>query len=349
MSILSDLHRPVVAAPMAGGPSTPHLAAAVADAGGLGFLAAGMLTPDRMAADIQETRELTRRAFGVNVFLPGDRSADPSAIAAYAEHLEPEARRWGARLGDPVGGDDHYPAKLAALLADPVPVVSFAFGLPDAGTVAALHDRGSDVWVTVNHPDAAAAATELGVDAVVVQGTEAGAHRGGALDSDDYGVLALLRLAAARCAVPLVAAGGITDGAALAAVIAAGASAAQIGTAFLRCPEAGTLPVHRTAVASAADTTLTRAFTGRRARAVVNDFIRRHDAHAPRAYPHVLNLTRPVLSAAREAGDPATVNLWAGQAHGLAREAPAAEVVAALCDEARTALTAAAERSAAWD
>lgn len=195
---------------------------------------------------------------------------------------------------------------------------------------------------------AAAEAAARGVDAVVMQGTEAGAHRGGALDSDDYAVLPLLRLAAARCAVPLVAAGGVTDGPALAAVLTAGAGAAQLGTAFLRCPEAGTRPVHRAAVAGATDTRLTRAFTGRRARAVVNDFLRAHDAAAPRAYPHVLNLTRPLLAAARESGDPSTVNLWAGQAHALTREIPAAQLVDQLTTEALAALAAIEERAWAW-
>ncbi|HEX2771923.1 MAG TPA: nitronate monooxygenase [Micromonosporaceae bacterium] len=348
MSMLSTLRRPVVAAPMAGGPSTPRLAAAVSAAGGLGFLAAGMLTPDRMAAEIRQVRDLTREPFGINLFLPGDRSVDPDDIQAYASRLAPEARRWGVPLGEPAGGDDDYPGKLAALLSDPVPVVSFAFGLPDRRTVRALHDRRSEVWATVNHPEAAGIAADLGVDAVVVQGTEAGGHRGGSADGDDYGLLPLLRLTAGRCTVPLVAAGGVTDGAALAAVLAAGASAAQVGTAFLRCPEAGTLPAHRAAVASAADTALTRAFTGRRARAVVNDFLQRYDTGAPRAYPHVLNLVRPVLAAARAAGDSATVNHWAGQSHPLARDLPAARIVEELCREARLALTAAADRAAGW-
>jgi NAD(P)H-dependent flavin oxidoreductase YrpB (nitropropane dioxygenase family) len=348
MSMLSRLRRPVVAAPMAGGPSTPHLAAAVSTAGGLGFLAAGMLPPDRMAAEIRQARDLTREPFGINLFLPGDRAVDRTAIVSYAASLESEARRWGVRLGEPAGGDDHFPEKLATLLSDPVPVVSFAFGLPDRHTVDALHALGSEVWATVNHPDAAATAADLGVDAIVVQGTEAGAHRGGADDAADYGVLPLLRLTANRCAVPLVAAGGVADGAALAAVLAAGATAAQIGTAFLCCPEAGTLPAHRAAVASSADTALTRAFTGRRARAVVNDFLRQYDAHAPRAYPHILNLLRPVLGAARTAGDSETTNLWAGQAHALARELPAARIVEELCRDARLALSEAVGRAARW-
>jgi nitronate monooxygenase len=348
MSILRALRRPVVAAPMAGGPTTPALAAAVSNAGGLGFLAAGMLTPERMTADIRQVRTLTDQPFGVNVFLPGDQPVDRQAIDEYATGLALEAQRWGVRLGEPVGGDDAFPAKLDALLADPVPVVSFVFAHPDAEVVAALQARGTEVWATINHPHAATAATAVGVDAIVVQGTEAGAHRGGARDDADYGLLPLLRLTAARSRTPLVAAGGIADGAALAAVLAAGATAGQIGTAFLRCPEAGTRPLHRDAVARDADTRLTRAFTGRRARAIVNDFLQRHDSTAPAAYPHLLQLTRPLLAAARQSEDPTTVNLWAGQAHALAQEIPAEQLVEQVTGEALAALAALNDRATTW-
>ncbi|MFC5923424.1 nitronate monooxygenase [Micromonospora vulcania] len=348
MSVLSSLRHPIVAAPMAGGPSTPALAAAVSAAGGLGFLAAGMIDAERLAADVAEVRARTDRPFGVNVFLPGTGAVDEAAIRAYADRLAPHARRQGVTLGEPSGGDDAYPQKLAALLADPVPVVSFVFGLPDPAVVAALRERGTEVWATVTRPAAATAAAELGVDAVVVQGTEAGGHRGGMPDDDDYALLPLLRLAAAGCDRPLVAAGGIADGPGLAAVLAAGATAAQLGTAFLRCPEAGSSPMHRAAVASAAPTALTRAYTGKRARGVANDFLRRHDAAAPVGYPQVLHLTRPLLAAARRDGDDSVANLWAGQAHHLARELPAVQLVAELSADARNALAAVAERSTRW-
>jgi NAD(P)H-dependent flavin oxidoreductase YrpB (nitropropane dioxygenase family) len=348
MAIARQLRRPIIGAPMAGGPSTPALAAAVSQAGGLGFLAAGMISTERLVDDVHETLRLTDRPFGVNVFLPGKGVPDQLAVAAYRQSLADEAERWGVALGEPGRGDDDYRAKLDALLAEPVAVVSFAFNLPDGPTVAALQRAGSEVWVTVNHPDAATAADELGVDALVVQGTEAGGHRGGALDDADYGVLPLLRLAAGRTGKPLVAAGGIADGAALAAVLAAGATAAQIGTALLRCPEAGTSAVHRAAVAGSVDTALTRAFTGRRARAVVNDFLLQHERDAPAAYPAVLDMTRPVLAAARAAGDAGTANLWAGQAHELAREIPAGQVVQELTAEAFGALVALVERAHGW-
>jgi len=348
MSVLSALRQPIVAAPMAGGPSTPALVSAVSAAGGLGFLAAGMIDTGRLVADIAEVRARTQRPFGVNVFLPGDGVVDESAIRGYARRLAPQADRFGVSLGEPVGGDDAYPEKLAALLADPVPVVSFAFGLPDRAAVAALRERGTEVWATVTRPDAATAAAELGVDAVVVQGTEAGGHRGGVPDDDDYSLLPLLRLAAAVCDRPLVAAGGIADGPALAAALAAGAAAAQLGTVFLRCPEAGSSPLHRAAVASAAPTALTRAYTGKRARGVVNAFLRAHDAAAPAGYPQVLHLTRPLLAAARRDEDASVVNLWAGQAHPLARDVPAAQLVAEFSASARAALATAAQLSTRW-
>ncbi|MEU7841993.1 nitronate monooxygenase [Micromonospora sp. NPDC049114] len=348
MSVLSELRHPIVAAPMAGGPSTPALVSAVSAVGGLGFLAAGMIDTVRLVADIAEVRARTDRPFGVNVFLPGDDTVDEAAVGEYARRLAPQADRFGVRLGEPVGGDDAYPQKLAALLADPVPVVSFAFGLPDRAVVAALRERGTEVWATVTGPAAATAAAELGVDAVVVQGTEAGGHRGGMPDDDDYALLPLLRLAAARCDRPLVAAGGIADGPALAAALAAGAQAAQLGTMFLRCPEAGSSPLHRAAVASAAPTALTRAYTGKRARGVVNEFLRTHDAVAPAGYPQVLHLTRPLLAAARRDGDASVVNLWAGQAHPLARDVPAAELVVEVSAAARAALTVAAQRATRW-
>jgi nitronate monooxygenase len=345
-AVLAALRRPVIAAPMGGGPSTPGLVHAVGRAAGLGFLAGGYLSAARLAEDAAAVRSLGAQPFGVNLFVPGTPPADDSAVRAYAARLEPEARRLGVQLGRPVFDDDAYTEKLAVLLDRPPAVVSFAFGLPSRGVVAALRSRGSEVWVTVTAPGTAPDAELLGVDALVVQGVEAGAHRGGVDDTDDVALLPLLRLVAARTPLPLVASGGVVDGAGLAAVLAAGASAAQVGTAFLRCPEAGTAAVHREAVVTRTSTELTRAFTGRRARGIVNRFLREH-TDAPAAYPAVHHLTRPLRAAARAAHDPDVVNLWAGQAHELARELPAGEVVARLVDEARAAvrdLTARADR-----
>jgi nitronate monooxygenase len=335
------LRRPIVQAPMAGGPSTPALAAAVSAAGGLGFLAAGYRTPQAVREEVRATRELTGERFGVNVFLPGP-PGDDEAVRRYAGQLRAEAERWGVELGEPRADDDAWEAKVAVLAEERVPVVSFTFGLPRPDVVSALHDAGTTVLVTVTTPEEAVAAAGTGADALVVQGVEAGGHRGGLRDEDgvgEYGLLVLLRLVARAVDLPLVAAGGVVDGASVAAVLVAGAEAAQLGTAFLGCPEAGTSPVHRAALAAGGETALTRAFSGRRARGLVNRFLAEHGPTAPAAYPQVHHLTTPLRAAARSAGDAGGINLWAGQGHRLVEPLPAGEQVRRLADDAREALT----------
>jgi nitronate monooxygenase len=198
------------------------------------------------------------------------------------------------------------------------------------------------MWATVTSPTEAREAAALGMDGLVAQGAEAGGHRGGANDDPDeaIGLLALLQLVRAAVPLPLVAAGGIMTGAAVAAVLALGARAAALGTAFLDCPEAGTAPVHRLALRSEAATALTRAFTGRTARGINNRFLREHSAAAPRAYPEVHHLTAPLRAAGRTAGDADLVNLWAGQAYPLLRALPARELVGVLAAELHAAAAA---------
>jgi nitronate monooxygenase len=343
--VLSSLRVPIVQAPMGGGSSTPALAAAVADAGGLGFLAAGYKTADAVRADIAALRELTQRPFGVNVFAPPPPTADAEAVERFASELRAEAERYGAPLGDPRHDDDAWAAKLALVAELGVPVVSFTFGCPAAGDVQDLHRAGAAVWVTVTTPTEAELAAAVGADALVVQGTEAGGHRATFDDTapGDIGLLALLQLVSARVDLPLVATGGIATGRGIAAVLAAGAAAAALGTAFMLCPEGATAPAHREAIAGEGDTALTRAFTGRTARGIVNRWLREH-GDAPSAYPDVHHLTAKVRAAARSAGDPDGFHLWAGQAHALARDLPAGELVAALWEEARSALRTAAVR-----
>lgn len=347
--ILDELAVPIVLAPLGGGPSTPELAAAVSEAGGLGSLASGYLTVDATRGAIDATHELTDRPFGVNVFVPTPAPAEQAAYAAYAERLRGWADRRGLELGEPRYDDDGFEAKIDLLADEPVAVVSFTFGLPSAVAVERLRAAGSEVWITVTSPDEAARAAAVGADALVVQGAEAGGHRASFADRDGlpvHGLLALIQLVAARERLPLVASGGVATGAAVAAVLAAGASAAQVGTAFMLCPEAGTNPAHREALRSDAGTELTRAFTGRLARGVRNEFMAEHGAAAPIAYPEVHHLTAPLRKAARERGEAGLVNLWAGEAHALARAAPAAEVVADLAAGARAASAALSRRLA---
>ena len=196
------------------------------------------------------------------------------------------------------------------------------------------------MWVTVTTADEAVAATDAGADALVVQGVEAGGHRGSTdvAAPGDAGLLALLQLVRAVTDRPLIATGGIATGHGVAAVLAAGASAAQLGTAFMLTPEAGTSEAHREAFGRTAPTRITRAFTGRYARGIENRFMREHEGEAPLGYPEVHNLTAPLRVAARERGDADGFHVWAGQAYPLAEPVPAGELVRRLADEAREAL-----------
>ncbi|MGW4898536.1 nitronate monooxygenase, partial [Kitasatospora sp. NPDC004240] len=206
---------PVVGAPMAGGASTPELVAAVSAAGGLGFLAAGYRGAGAVAEEVARVRKSTDRPFGVNLFVPGE-PGDPAAVAAYRRRLLPEAEALGVTLPEETGPDrDDWEAKIAALTADPVPVVSYTFGLPSPEEVRALRAAGSLQIGTVTTPEEARRAQAAGVDALCVQGPEAGGHRATFRVADTPGDLPLLELLAAVRAVtalPLIAAGGIGDG-----------------------------------------------------------------------------------------------------------------------------------------
>jgi nitronate monooxygenase len=348
MPVLGQLPLPIVQAPLAGGPSTPALAAAVCEAGGLGFLAAGYKRVDAIRADLEALRGLTTRPFGLNVFAPPAAAADPASVSAYAAALRAESERRGVELGEPRRDDDGWEDKLALALQERVAVVSFTFGCPSPAVIGRFDDAGAEVWVTVTTPAEARLARDAGAHALVVQGVEAGGHRGGFEDEPgtELGLLAALQLIGAEVELPLVATGGLATGRSIAAVLAAGAAAAQLGTALMRTPEAGTSPAHRDALASGEPTALTRAFTGRTARGVVNRFLREHSGDAPAAYPEVHHLTAPLRTAAREQGDADGFHLWAGQAHALAEELPAGELVRRLAADAAAALEDAARRLA---
>ena len=266
---------------------------------------------------------------------------DRGRLTAYAQAIKPEADRLRVAVGDSHFDDDSLEAKLEVVSRERPAIASFAFGCPAPEVIERLHEHDIAVWVTVTEADEALLAAHSGADALIVQGVEAGGHRGSFEDADgcgEIGLLPLLRLVARAGELPLIASGGIADGAAVAAVLAAGARAAQIGTAFMRCPEAATSDPHRDALTRPTPTALTRAFSGRRARGIVNAFMHDHSAHAPTAYPHVLHLTAPLRAAAREAGDADAINLWAGQAHTLAEDRPAGELVLRWSAEARAAI-----------
>lgn len=333
MAFLDLLSSRIVVAPMAGGPSTPQLVIAASRAGALGFLAAGYKTAASMMAEIEAVRAAAVEVFGVNVFVPGVPCSEAEDLVQYLKSVgaDPENGTWD---------DDDFVGKVTALLADPPPLVSFTFGCPEAAVISALRDAGASVLVTVTSPAEALVAADAGADALCVQGFEAGAHRGTFVNADaftqDYGILSLIGAVGSLSSLPLIAAGGIMTAGQVQAVVAAGAIAAQCGTAFLRCPESGAHPRHKAALADRryTTTTLTRAFSGRPARGLVNQFILDHP-DAPAAYPEINNATRPLRAAAAARGDTERMGLWAGQGFRSATDLPAGEVVSLLTMSAK--------------
>ncbi|MFI6942779.1 nitronate monooxygenase [Streptomyces sp. NPDC050418] len=346
---------PIVQAPMAGGASCPALAAAVSEAGGLGFLAAGYKTADGMYQEIKQLRGLTGQPFGVNLFMPQPEYGDRAAVTVYASQLAGESAWYETPLGDPdVDLDDGFDAKLAVLVDDPVPVVSFTFGCPGRDVLDALARVGTYSIVTVTTAEEAQAAQWAGADAVCAQGIEAGGHQGTHRDNPEtdgagIGLLSLIAQVRETVQLPIVAAGGLMRGGQIAAALAAGADMAQLGTAFLVCPESGANVLHKQALTNPlfVRTELTRAFSGRPARGLVNRFLREHGPYAPAAYPQVHHLTSGLRKAAAKAGDAQGMALWAGQGHRMARELPAGQLIEVLDAEFRSAAAALGVRGAA--
>jgi nitronate monooxygenase len=328
-----DLSRlPLVVAPMAGGPSTVDLVVAGARAGALGFLAGAYKTAAALAEDMAAVRAAGVDAFGVNLFVPGDPTVDPGGLAAYLARLESDAAALGVALGDASWNDDDYPAKVDAVLAAPPAVVSFTFGIPSVGVLGALRAAGSAILLTVTTPEEAFVALRAGPDALVLQGAEAGAHRGSLVNVDrpdqDRPLRALLAAVRRRTRVPLVAAGGVGGPEEVADLLTRGADMVGAGTAFLRCPESGAPVALKEALGdgSLTRTAVTRAFSGRRARALVNAMVQEHPG-APAAYPEINNATRPLRAVAARAGDVHHMSLYAGTGFSRATARPAAEVV----------------------
>lgn len=340
MFSLADLRFPVLQAPMAGGPSTPALAAAVSRAGGLGFLAGGYLTASALAEQIAAVDAAAAGPYGVNLFVPETVPTDRAALARYAEALEPWRKRFGLESGPlPEHSDDDWAAKTELLLEHPVPVVSFAFGLPGVELVRGLQSAGSLVLLSVASAEEAAAAAALGPDALVVQAAAAGGHRATLRQDavpEAVELPELLRRVRSRTKLPLVAAGGIATGPDVRRALAGGAVAVQVGTAFAVAEEAGTASVHRKALlaaTAASPTVVTRTFSGRPARALVNEFTRGMGPEEIVGYPEVHFLTSPIRAAARGADDAEAVNLWAGTGVGSVRAGTAEQILGRLVED----------------
>ncbi len=337
---------PIIQAPMAGGPTTPELVAAVSNAGGLGTLGAAYMTPKAIREAIEAIRGLTDRPFGVNLLVPPPADASPEAIARAQVLLD----RYRVELGIPPSPDvntgmEPFGEQVEEVARARVPVFSFAFGIPDASALERLHASGTMILGTATTVAEARLLDAAGVDAVVGQGSEAGGHRGTfATDFErgQVGTLALIPQIVDAVRVPVVAAGGIMDGRGLAAALALGAAAAQMGTAFLRCPESGASSLHKAALAESRDdaTVVTRVYTGRPARGLRNrmsDELSTHSSELP-AYPVMNALTRGIRQAAAHAGRPDLLALWAGQGAPLGSDVPAGDVVRSVATEAARVL-----------
>jgi nitronate monooxygenase len=328
---LADLSTRVLAAPMADGPSTPELAAAVSNTGGLGFVAAGLSSAEELADTILAARKLTSGPLGVNLLVPQPAAANKCHLSAYESALAPKAEDYGVLVGEPRHHDD-WDAKLEVVCDLAPEVVSFTFGLPSELQIRRLYDVGILNLATVTSVREGMIALSYGVDALVAQGPHAGGHRatfdpltmppGDSLDD--------LVSALAYCFdCPVVAAGGLGTARDVRRVRDAGATAVQLGTALLLADEAGTNPVHRAALRNPhfTETVTTRAFTGRYGRALRNRFFDDHDPDAIFGFPEVAMMIAPIQAAAVRRGDPHGTVLWAGAAFRHAKAAPAADIV----------------------
>jgi nitronate monooxygenase len=329
---IRDLTARVIVAPMSGGPTTPELAAAATNAGGLGFLAGGYLSADTFADRVVAARKLTPGPLGVNLFAPQPSAGTPQMIQRYAAALEPEAERYAVALGDPHYSDDDWSAKLDVVLDLRPEVVSFTFGLPTALERRRLALAGITMVASVTTVREAELAVDIGADVLAAQGPAAGGHRGTFDPAAQPATEPLAELLSALCtrfSLPVIAAGGLATAGDIEAAMAVGAVAAQLGTAFLLADEAGSSPVHRAALQDPAfsETVVTRAFSGRYARGLRNRFIDEHEAQAPFGYPEVHYLTSPLRAASVRAGDPNATNIWAGTGFRKAKAAPVATII----------------------
>lgn len=326
------LSNPVIAAPMAGGATTTAMVIAAARAGSLGLLAAGYKTPEALAAEMVAVQSESI-PFGVNVFAPNPVPISADSYHSYASAMQREADRFGLTLPpEPIEDDDAFAAKIELLLSNPVPVVSFTFGIPDTGVIAALQKAGTTVVQTVTSLPEAELAAAAGVDMLAVQASVAGGHSGTLTPDrlpETVPLVDLITQLTTRVPLPAVAAGGLVTPQEVAAVLRAGATAAAVGTALLRADESGASATHRAALTDPArtETVLTRAFTGRPARGLRNRFIDDFEVSAPLGYPAIHYLTSPLRKAAAAAGEPDLVHLWAGTGYRHTRTKSTAAIL----------------------
>lgn len=317
---LLDIQFPLLLAPMAGSVSTPALAASVSNHGGLGSLGGGYLSPEQLEAQIQETQKLTSKPINVNLFIPSNPTIDADCIARMQEKLNGFRRK----LGIPeqtsfVLPPNQFKEQLEIVITYRIPIFSFTFGVLEPQYRRALKANNTIIMGTATNLLEAKALEKAGCDVIVAQGREAGGHRGtfiGEAAASLQGVKALTAQLVKEIPLPIIAAGGIMDGRDLEEVLALGAAAAQLGSAFLICPESGAAKSYKERVikSSGADTVLTRAFSGRFARGINNAFIEAFESELRIPdYPVQHYLTQDIRQAAAQQGEADYLSLWAGQ------------------------------------
>jgi len=336
---------PVVLAPMGGGPSTPELAAAVSNAGGLGSLAAAYSGPDKIKQDIARIRELTSRPFAVNLFSLQAQEPLRGNVQAVSDFLAPYHQELGLGAPQlPQKAIEDFDKQIDAICETQPPIVSFTFGLLKPHVMQRLKSIPAFVIGTATTVDEALQLESSGVDVVVAQGSEAGAHRGTfAVPAEEalIGTVALVPQVIDAVRIPVIASGGIMDGRGIVAALALGASAVQMGTAFLAAKEAGTSPAWRAALLQAHEdqTTTTRAFSGRMARGLRNEFIEKWNAAGLKnlSYPWQNSFTQQMRRAASATKRPELLSLWSGQGIRLLRQGTAAELMSRWREEMKAA------------
>jgi nitronate monooxygenase len=340
---LFGLEHPIIQAPMAGF-TTPALAAAVANAGALGSLGTAVYPVADWRAQVEATRALTNRSINVNFFVHTPPVIEPAREQAVRARLAPLYAEFAVAPPAPAAAPfaPFGSESLDTLLALRPVVASFHFGLPTADAVRAIKQAGIRILSSATTPAEAVRLEAEGADAVIAQGWEAGGHRGTFAvpwPEGQIGTMALVPQVVDAVQIPVIAAGGIADGRGIAAALALGAAGVQMGTAFLRCPEASTPPPHRAALGDPLRATqVTTAFTGRPARALVNRFVAEMAGADALPFPAQASLVRPLTQAALQRGSAEFLSLWAGQAAGLARAMPAAELVQTLVRAAESRL-----------
>lgn len=359
MPITTELTRrlgishPIIQAPMAGGATTAELIAAVCEAGGLGCIAAAYTSPQLIAGTAAAVRERTDRPFGINLFAPvapPDMPTDAAPAVGLVRRFHDELGLPPPDLPPPV--PDPFEALFPAVLESGAAVLSFTFGILPVEALRAARSRHMLVMGTATTVDEAIALRDAGVDAVIAQGAEAGAHRGTFLrDFSDslVGTLALVPQVSDAVDIPVIASGGIMEGRGIAAALALGAAAVQMGTAFLTCDEAGVSDAHKRAILGAreSDTRITRVFSGRPARGIVNRFMETVERDGGPAailpFPMQTFLTQPLRAAAARMQRPELLSLWAGQGVRMARRQSAAALMGRLVAETESAVQRLAE------